>query len=1358
MTNSAVQQVFAFPASFAQERLWLLAQIEPSDPAYHITGAVRFKGDLNLHALQASLNEVVKRQESLRTTFREVNGEIEQIISPSSTIDLEVVPSEIPHGVDAEASFDSWLAVILEEPFDLVRGPLLRVVLWKHAGDDHTMILVVHHIISDGWSLMVLIREVTELYRAFVAGTAPQLPALSIQYADYTLWQRKWVSEEKLEADLSYWKSRLDGLPVLDLPTDYWRPSTQQHRGGRQSLRLSSALSAALIEFSQREQTTLFITLLTGFKVLLHRYSGGQDIVVGTPVAGRKRCELEPLIGCFLNTLVLRTEIPENASFRQVLRQVRETALDAYSHEDTPFEKVQEAVNPQRTLSRTSLFQVFVNMLSLPEPMAVELPGVKAEMVELPEGSSKFDLTLYIYFQHGKVDLSLVYNAGLFLPERIAEMAWQFEYLLEQAVGCPEQLVSKFSLVGPQTRLVAPDPRAPLDSKFEGAVHELFRSWAESSPHQLAVADPDVNWSYMHLERLSNRLANYLLSIDIRRGDVIAIYAHRSAPLVVALLGIMKAGGAFLILDPEYPTARLVGYLQSAKPKALLELESAGAVPTEVKGWAGTSDCARFMLPSSSRTDFDSVLQDFPASAPVVSVGADDLACISFTSGSTGIPKGVMGCHGSLSHFTPWTAERFGLRQSDRFSMFSALSHYPLQRDVYTPLMIGASVFIPHPEDWKLPGKAVEWMRQNEISICNLTPSLSQLITYENTECSLNSLRYVFFVGEALSLHDVSRLYELAPSARCVNYFGTTETQRALSFFEIPRSAISSNGAGMLRAKDTVPLGRGIKDVQLLVLNQAQQLAGIGELGEIYIRSPHLARGYSENPKLTTVKFLLNPFTGIDGDRVYRTGDLGRYLPDGSVEFAERGDGQMKVRGFRVELGEIEARLRSHPLVRGAAAALRAHPSGSKQLVGYVVLNQEQAGWQRALHMWLAEQLPDYMAPGTFVMMDGLPLTPAGKVDRKALPAPDYQNIEGSQQISPRNVEEEMLQVIFAEVLKLERMGVEQNFFQAGGHSLLATQVMSRVRSAMGVEVPLRALFESPTVAGLAEWLRRARRAGLLAQPPLAPVERRTDLPLSYAQQRLWFLDRFTSGSAAYNMSFGLRLKGELNREGLGWSFNELVKRHEVLRTVFVEREGGPAQAIAEELNLRIEEIDLRGWQEREREVETERIVWEEVATPFDLGRGPLLRVKLLRIGEQEHGLLVTLHHIVFDGWSVEITVREIAYFYEAYVKGEKPKLPELPVQYADYAMWQRGWLQGEALEQQIGYWKKQLEGVAVLELPANRRPGMLETEAGKSVPWSFSEELGRELMGLGRRQSATLFMTLLAGFQVLLVALQRTE
>jgi amino acid adenylation domain-containing protein len=1349
MTNATpkmtTKEAFVFPASFSQERLWLVDQLNPGDPTYNMPVAVRFHGKLNVAGIHSSLKAIVARHEVLRTTFALAAGELVQVISPVAEIELEVQKVGISAPETAEAVLVSQVLMIAQHRFNLAQGMLLRAVLVTIAPEDHLLVLVLHHIVSDGWSLMVLVREFVEFYKSYVEGRPASLPALPVQYADYAQWQKQSVASRKFQAELSYWKNKLADVPVVDIPSDFHRPAVQRHQGVRQCLEISPAVSSGLIALSKREQTTLFIVLLAAFKVLLHRYSGSHEIVVGIPVAGRKRPELEQLIGCFLNTLVLRTVVPENATFIQLLHEVRDVALDAYCHEDVSFEKVLEEVNPARSLSHTPLFQVFVNMLMLPVPSAIHLPGLAAEIVELPEVNSKFDLTLYIHENEGKISFSLVYNTDLFRPERIAELLRQFEFLLAQIAERPNEHVGHYSLVTSAARTILPDPGMPLDAKWEGAVHELFRAQEERNPHQVAVSDPYLMWSYLQLENLSNQLANYLIDKGIQRGDVVAIYGHRSAPLVLALLGIMKAGAAFLVLDPAYPAARLVDYLDIARPRGLVTLKAAGALPQQLEDLVRLGSYVRFTLPGSNTEDFSHALEEIPSTAPAIAITADDVAYISFTSGSTGKPKGVLGRHGPLSHFVPWLVETFGLNADDRYSLFSALAHDPLHRDVFTPLMTGASVFIPHPDEWKVAEKAIEWMVENNISICHLTPAIGQLLTEEKAERCLNSLRYIFFVGDALTRQDVSRIQKLAPKATCINYFGSTETQRAVSYCRIPPQAAGTDFLKVTRpVKDIVPLGHGIKDVQLLVLNQARQLAGIGEAGEIHLRSPHLAVGYLGDSNLTSEKFLRNWFAAGSDDRLYKTGDLGRYLPDGGVETLGRADTQVKIRGFRIELAEIESVLKRHPVITAAAVI-----PVNKQLVGYVVLNQELTGWQHELFKHISERLPDYMVPAAFVALPALPLTNNGKLDRRSLPIPDLSPAEQpTRTVQPRNPEEELLCGIFAEVLK-RPVGTDQNFFETGGHSLLATQVITRARKAFGVDLPLRALFESPSISGLAQHIREARSAQHGADLVIERASREQDLPLSYPQQRLWFMQQLEPASAAYNMPFGLRLTGKLDREVLRSSLEYLVQRHEVLRTSFPLVNGSPVQKILERPDLQLMYSDLRTVPLAQREMLARQEAREEANTPFDLSSGPLLRVKLLQLSDEEHVLLLTMHHIISDAWSLGIMAGEFCKAHESQLKGEQPNLPDLAVQYADFAVWQRRWLQGEALTRQLEYWRKQLAGMPDLVLPADVL--LLHERRAEGQSFAADAELTGKLKALSQDENVTLFMTLLAAYQLTL-------
>jgi len=763
--------------------------------------------------------------------------------------------------------------------------------------------------------------------------------------------------------------------------------------------------------------------------------------------------------------------------FREVLRRVREVVLDAHSHQDLPFERLLEELQPKRDLSRTPIFQVFLNMLNFSQS-DVELAGLTAETLTNDEVSSNFDFTLYVAEARDEIRFDLVYNADLFSPERMAEMLRQFEHLLSQIVESPAESIARFSLLTEEARVILPNPAEPLSDEWRGGVHTLFSAHAQEARDRIAVSSAQGSWTYRELDARSNQLANYLRATGIKSEDIVAIYAHRNSSLVWAIMGALKAGAAFLILDPAYPAMRLIDYLDIANPKGWIQIEGAAVLPDELSAFVEEMPfICRLELPRKTSAGFESMLSEWPADMPSVTVGPDSLACISFTSGSTGRPKAILGRHGPLSHFLPWQRENFGLRETDRYSMLSGLSHDPLQRDIFTPLSLGGTVCIPDLDNMVVSGSLAQWMRREMISIAHLTPAMAQLITQvlfepDADRVEIPSLRYAFIVGDALTKRDVARLRKVAPSITCVNFYGSTETQRAVGYFVVPEQdyADADDSSSKTVSRSVIPLGRGMKDVQLLVLSRPGQLAGIGEAGEIYIRSPHLARSYLHNDDLSQQRFLPNPFTKATGDRLYRTGDLGSYLPDGNVGFLGRADHQVKIRGYRIELGEIESVLGRHPAIREAVVVARDDEKGEKRLIGYLVCASGNAPAASELRSYLKQRLPESMVPSIYVTLDALPLTPNGKVDRKRLPEPDWKRSkceEGWQ--APRTIVEQRVAEIWSEVLGVERVGVEDNFFELGGHSLLATQVISRVRDAFGVEVPLLRLFQTPTVAGLAE-------------------------------------------------------------------------------------------------------------------------------------------------------------------------------------------------------------------------------------------------------------------------------------------------
>ena len=1356
MYNDSVttaDDVFVFPASFAQQRLWLLDQLQPGDHTYNITAAVRLRGQLNVAALTESLNEVVRRHEALRTTFAVVEDRPVQIVQQDLRLTVPLLALQALPAAEREAEFQVLAAMEAQRPFDLTTGPLLRATLVQMGAQEHVLLLNVHHIVADGWSMNVLIGEVAALYAACVTGRAGNLPELPIQYADFSAWQQEWLQGEVLETQLAYWKQQLAGAAaVLELPADRPRPPVRTFRSASQALVLSDALGEAVRAFSRRKGVTLFMTLLAAFKVLLSRYTGQADIVVGSPIAGRSRAETQGLIGFFLNTLVLRTDLAGDPSFEQVLERVRATTVGAYAHQDLPFERLLEELQPARDLSRTPLFQVFFNMLNLPGA-EVSLPGLEVEFLSPPEVGAKFDLTLYVREPGGHIAFEAVYNADLFGPERIRQLLQQLEHLLAQAVAQPEQEIGRFTLITPAAAALLPDPTQPLRDDWQEAVHTLFSRQAQRTPERVAISDQHETWTYKELDDLSNRLANLLRAQGVEAEDVVVIYGHRSASLVWALLAVMKAGATFLILDPAHPAPRIIEYLKLARPRGWLHLAAAGALPPALAEFVSAlpGNC-KLTLARRADAIAQHLLDEYPATEPCVPVGPDSLAYLAFTSGSTGTPKGVEGRHGPLTHFLPWMQQTFGLNEDDRYSMLSGLSHDPLHRDIFTPLMLGARICIPSQEVLETQGRLARWMRQEGVTIANLTPAMGQLLT----ECGpgadavvVPSLRYAFLVGDVLTKRDVARLKTLAPAITCINFYGATETQRAVSYFVAPAEATApANG----QAKEILPLGQGIEDVQLLVLNKFGQQAGVGEMGEIYLRSPHVARGYRDDPALTAERFIANPFTCLPGDRLYRTGDLGRYRPDGNVEPLGRADFQIKIRGFRIEPGEIEAVLGGHASVREAVVVAREDVPGDKRLIAYVVAEAGARPTAQELRGFLKERLPDYMVPTAFVLLAALPLTPNRKVDRRALPPPETQTeLEATDGLARTRVEQRLIE-IWAEVLKRTGVRLEDNFFELGGHSLLAIQCLARMRAEFKVELPLRRLFELPTVAGLAACIEALQQTEKARQfPPLERVARDAALPLSFAQQRLWFLDQLEPGSPVYNIYAALRLDGALDVTALEQTLDEVVRRHEILRTTYVMPDEQPVQVIAPALRVPLQMLDVRALPEHARAGEAQRLAAAEASRPFDLARGPLLRACLIRLGEQEHILLVTMHHIISDGWSMGVLAGEVAALYRAFLLGQPAPLAELPVQYADFAAWQRRWLQTDVLPTQLEYWQRQLASLPLLQLPTDKPQPAAPSYRGSVHYFTLADDLTQALNELSRREGATLFMTLLAAFNVLL-------
>ncbi|HEY0019275.1 MAG TPA: amino acid adenylation domain-containing protein [Longimicrobium sp.] len=1332
------------PVSFAQERLWFVDALDPGSPVYAIPFASRLTGALDPDALRRTLAELVRRHEPLRTAVPAVGGVPVQRVGPApAEFDLPVTDLRGLADDARAAEAARLVSAGAAHRFDLARGPLFRAGLVRLADDEHLLLLNLHHVVGDGWSIGVLADELSALYGAFSRGEPSPLPAPALQYADYAAWQRERLSGAALERQVEFWRRTLDGAPaLLELPTDRPRPPLETHRGGVERRVVPAAVAAGAQALARREGGTLFMVLLAALDVVLGRLAGQEDVVVGTPIAGRTRAETDRMIGLFLNSLALRTDLSGNPTFRELLGRVREATLAAYAHQDLPFERLLEEIRPERSLAHAPVFQVMLNLLNFGGG-ELSIPGLRVDVADqATEITSKFDLTLYVHETDEGIDVRLVYAADLFDAPRMRELLAQLEGVLRQAAEAPETRIGALALATDEARAVLPDPSAPLDAAWRGAVHEVFAAQARRTPDALAVEDPRERWTYAELDAATDRVARALADAGVGVGGVVAITGHRSAALVRALVGTMKSGAAFLVLDPAYPAARLGDYVRIARPAAHLHLAAAADLPGEVAALlAETVRTTLVLHPRDGRAaeEVDGIASS--ASPVSVEVGPDTLAYLSFTSGTTGTPKAVMGRHSSLTHFTPWLAQRFGLGAADRYSLLSGLAHDPLHRDVFTPLQTGAAVVAPLPDEVGTPGYLARWMREAAITVAHLTPAMGQLLADAAEGERIPTLHRAFFVGDVLRRADVARLTALAPALNVVNYYGSTETQRAVSYHEVDAAA---------EPKEVIPLGRGLPGVQLLVRSASGAVAGIGEVGEIWMRSPHLAAGYLNDPALAAERFLVNPWTGDPRDRLYRTGDLGRYRPDGEVEPLGRADQQVKVRGFRVELGEVESALAAHPAVREAAVLARDAAGGDRRLVAWWVSASETAEVDGpALRAHLRALLPEFMIPAAYVRLERLPLTQNGKLDRRALPEPEPAAADGAVPTAPRTPAEELVAGLWAEVLRTERVGIHDDFFALGGHSLLATRLLARVQDAFGVALPLRALFEGPTVAQLAQRVDALRRDGAPALPPVVRVPRDGELPLSFSQERLWFLDRLEGGGAFYNLPLSLRMTGTLDVAALERALGEIVRRHESLRTTFREpgREsgGGPVQVIAPFAGFALAADDLGGLVDDEREAEVARRAAGFAARPFDLAAGPLFRARLLRLADDQHVLLTCMHHAVSDGWSLGVILRELSALYAAYLRGGESPLPELPVQYADFAAWQRAQLRGEALDRQLAWWKAQLAGApTLLELPTDHPRPAVQTHRGARETVHLSPTLLARLQALGGGAGATLYMVLL--------------
>ncbi|MBD2529847.1 amino acid adenylation domain-containing protein [Nostoc flagelliforme FACHB-838] len=1323
------------PLSFAQQRLWFFSQIEPNSNAYNIPVAIRLIGKLNVAALSKSINEIIRRHEILRTKFNVVDGEAIQVIHNGenftfTVIDLQALPE------DKKQQEVQNLAVLeAQKPFDIVQDCLIRTTLIQLSETDHVILLTMHHIVSDGWSTGIFIKEITALYTAFSQGQFSPLPELPIQYADFAIWQRKWLQGEVIKTQLNYWKQQLGGnLPILELPSDRPRPAIQSHNGATQPFQLSKSLTEKLKSLSQREGVTLFMTLLAAFKVLLYRYTQQEDIIVGTPIANRNRAEIEGLIGFFVNTLVLRTNFSNNTSFRKLLQQVREVTLGAYAHQDLPFERLVEELQPGRDLSHSPLFQVMF-VLQNAAPEFIQLPELTLQPLTAEKKTAKFDITLSLSETEAGVQGDLEYNTDIFDAARITRMLGHFQILLEGVVANPQQNLSELPLLttNEQHKLLLEWNNTKIDYPQDQCIHQIFEAQVEKTPDAVAVVFENQQLTYHELNIRANQLAHYLQKQGVKPEVLVGICVERSLEMVIGILAILKAGGAYVPLDPAYPKERLGYMLADAQVAVLLTQKHLLETLPAHNAQTVYLDSDEHLLLTQSTAN------------PISNATSQNLAYVIYTSGSTGQPKGVLIDHSDVVRLFAAVQPWYNFHQQDVWTLFHSYAFDFSVWEIWGALLYGGKlVVVPY---WvsRTPEAFYELLSKEQVTVLNQTPSaFRQLIQVEQSTGELKdlNLRLVIFGGEALDIQSLQPWFARHgdESPQLVNMYGITETTVHVTYRPLTKADLHTTAS---------VIGRPIPDLQVYLLDKNQQLVPIGVPGEMYIGGAGLARGYLNRPDITQERFIVHPLS--KQGKLYKSGDLARYLPNGDIEYLGRIDHQVKIRGFRIEIGEIKAAIHQHPEIRETIVIVREDIRDDKRLVAYIVPQSTNISVLE-LRNFLKAKLVDYMIPSAFVVLEKFPLTPNDKIDRRALPAPDIiQHSEENTYLTLTPIQE-LLTGIWAEILGIKQLGIHDNFFELGAHSLLVTRVISQIRNAFKVELPLRCVFESPTVAELAKEIEKVKQAELhLNLPTIERASRLEKIPLSFSQQRLWYLDQLQPNSTAFNIFAAVRIVGLLNISALEQSFNEIVRRHEILRTNFTVVDGEPIQVIAPFLTLKINIVDLSELPDVEREYTANELAQQEAVKPFSLDKEPLVRVTLITLTKVDYILLLTMHHIISDGWSTGVLIKELIGLYKAFCLGKPSPLPELSIQYADFAIWQRQCFRVEVLKNQLSYWKQQLKNLPILKLPTDYPRSDIAMYRGSKKALTLNSKLIENIKSINLQEGTTLFMTLLAAFKAVL-------
>lgn len=1316
--------------SFAQQRQWFLWQLDPASTAYHVCGGLALTGQLDAEALRAGIEALVARHESLRTVFEEDrDGVVRQVILPAPRVALTCVDLSNLPAPEHTSRFDAEVQAVCHAPFDLAHGPLLRAVLLKLGERDHRLVVVMHHIISDGWSIQLILDELATLYRARVLGHEAGLPDLAIQYADYAVWQRRWLEEGEGERQLAWWRQQLgEDHPVLALNTDHPRRSDGRYSAARHDFKLDAGLLAALKRQAQAQGATLFMALLAAFDVLLFRRSGQARFRVGVPIANRNRVETAGVVGFFVNTQVLPASLDARMTLADVLAQSRDVAIGAQSNQDLPFEQLVEALRPERTPGISPLFQVMFNHLRQDHRSLSQWPALLVRRMHLEEQSVQFELMLQTCEnERGEVDASFNYAPELFDAQTIERMAGHYLSVLHALAAQPQQAVGDVALMGADEG--AQLDRWSVNARAHGAaepVHRLIEQRARLQPDAPALVFGDEVLGYAELNRRANQLAHRLIGHGVRAETLVGVALERSTELVIALLAVMKAGGAYVPLDPEHPADRIAYMVQDSDLALVL---------------TSSRICER--LPVKDGLDLlllDTVDPgDGPAHDPGVPLTGESLAYVIYTSGSTGRPKGAANRHNALHNRLVWMQQAYGLAPADTVLQKTPFSFDVSVWEFFWPLMYGARLVVAAPGDHRDPARLAELIRRHGVSTLHFVPSMLQAFLAQPDVETCTSLRRIVCSGEALPAEAQNEVFRRLPHAALYNLYGPTEAA-----IDVTHWTCRADG------RCQVAIGQPISSVQAHVLDASLQRVPPGVAGELHLGGIGLARGYAKRPGLTAERFVADPFDATGGGRLYRTGDLVRWNSQGQLDYLGRLDHQVKIRGLRIELGEIEARLLAHPRVKEAVVVVQ-QGVGGPRLVGYASLHAGPELAPAALREWLGQALPEYMVPALLMTLDSLPLNANGKIDRKALPPVQTTDVGGHE--PPSGARETMLAGLWCELLGTQTPSRHAHFFESGGHSLMAAQLVSRLRARGALQLPLREVFEHPVLRDMALRLRDTEAGDAPLLPALVPVARAAQMRLSAMQHRLWLVDRLADAGAraAYNMAAALRFDGPLEPDVLRRALETVVSRHEALRTIYPENaHGEPMASIMPAGVFDLPWTDISPVPREEEACRIDSALDAMAARPFELASAPPLRAALMRLGPSRHVLLLCVHHIAFDGWSQAVFASEFVAACDTLRTDSASTLPPLRVQYADYAVWQEKQLEATHA-QDAAFWKHSLaDAPRHSRFPVDQGLQSVPARTAGSIRVPVDRALVDALAPLAHAGKTSRFTVMLAAFLLL--------